>query len=73
MKIGNRDFELAEMRADQERDAGVRSVRDAVRQMGEIHCVDCEEPIERTRREAAPFARRCLGCQTSFEKRTRGH
>lgn len=73
MKIGNRDFELAELRAEQERDHGVRSVRNAIGQTGETECVDCGKPIDKARREAAPFARRCIGCQTIHERATRGH
>jgi DnaK suppressor protein len=35
-------------------------------------CDECEEPIEPGRLEAVPWARRCFGCATEFEKEHRG-
>ncbi|WP_346915386.1 TraR/DksA C4-type zinc finger protein [uncultured Roseibium sp.] len=34
---------------------------------GADECVDCGDPIPEARRLALPSARRCAGCQTSFE------
>lgn len=34
-------------------------------------CRDCDEPIEQKRREALPFAQRCLECQADQEEKAR--
>lgn len=41
---------------------------DQVAQAGSIHCEDCEAEIPEARRAAAPFATRCIHCQTKFER-----
>lgn len=66
--FGERDFELAQQRADQERDAGIRAAVAAPLTPGSSICIDCEEPMEAVRRLAMPSARRCIHCQTDFEK-----
>lgn len=71
MKASNADIERAERRVENERDAGIRRARQALRGMGTIHCVDCEEPIERERLEALPSAERCIDCQMQAERRRR--
>ena len=35
-------------------------------------CTECDEPIEERRLSAIPWARRCFGCATEFEKEHRG-
>lgn len=41
---------------------------EAVAQPGAIHCEDCGSEIPEERRAAAPFAIRCIHCQTRFER-----
>ena len=33
-----------------------------------IYCLDCNDEIPLKRRQAAPGCRRCIDCQTEFEK-----
>lgn len=68
MLAGNFAVELAEHRVAAERDASVRRIHLAVYDDGAPVCEDCGQPIPEERRRAAPFARRCIACQTAFEK-----
>lgn len=61
--------EAAVERATSERIAQV--CRD-VAQRGATHCDDCGVEIDLARQQAAPFAVRCVHCQTSAERRMRG-
>lgn len=36
---------------------------------GELHCVECGEPIPAARRRALPGARTCVGCQSALDRR----
>lgn len=68
--LGSFALELAAMRADQERDAGVaRSVAE-LRGEGAEDCIDCGDPIEAARKAAMPSARRCVSCQDRRERGT---
>ncbi len=69
--MGNAAFELADLRAEQEREAGVIQVQAAVSARGGFMCVDCPLPIDDERRRAAPFAARCIDCQRLYEKASR--
>lgn len=60
-------FELAAVRAEQERDAGIRSASAALSMPGTIDCVSCGEEIPEGRRSANPSATRCIECQTFLE------
>ncbi len=71
MKAGTFAIELAEYRAAQERDRGVEKVQDAVAALGTRDCVTCDAEIDVERRRAAPFATRCIDCQTKFERSRR--
>lgn len=81
MNIGNRAIELAEARAEAERDASIRRVQAAARGQavrpeggtpeGGIFVCDCGEPISDARRAAVPNARLCFDCATFFERRRR--
>lgn len=71
MKIGNFGHELADERAAQERATGIATASKAVSRIGGTYCLDCGEQISAARRLAAPFAVRCLTCQTRSEKRGR--
>lgn len=63
-----RQFELAELRTAQERDAAIAEAISQVSRTGSDDCVDCGEPIPVDRKIAAPFARRCLDCQMFHEE-----
>jgi phage/conjugal plasmid C-4 type zinc finger TraR family protein len=67
MNLSNAAFDLAAARAEQERDAGVADAGIALKQTGSTVCIACGEPISEERRLAAPFARRCIDCQTLHE------
>lgn len=71
MKVGNFAFELADLRAAQERDAGIAAAQAALRKLGSPVCVGCGEEIEPERRKAMPSARRCLDCQRRIELRSK--
>lgn len=66
--LGNRAFELAAQRAEQERDAGVARSIAQLSAPGAEDCVDCSEPIGEARRLALPSAKRCVHCQTRLER-----
>lgn len=66
--IGNRGFELAAMRAEQERMVGIAIAMAAVEGEGSDHCIDCGTDISPARREAMPSATRCVGCQYDCER-----
>ncbi|KQZ87275.1 molecular chaperone DnaK [Mesorhizobium sp. Root157] len=68
MKLGNFAHELADLRAHQEREAGIASARIALRRQGEIDCRSCGEEIDPARRRALPSADRCLDCQQRLER-----
>lgn len=68
MKISNLAFELADLRAEQERQAGIAKARHALRGAGEVNCIDCGEEIEATRRQVMPSAIRCIECQQQHER-----
>jgi phage/conjugal plasmid C-4 type zinc finger TraR family protein len=63
-----RFFELAELRAGEERNAGIATVAAMVARPGSDNCADCGEEIPTARKAAAPFARRCVDCQTFHEE-----
>lgn len=71
MKMGNAAFDLAELRSEQERDAGILSASTLVNRTGSQTCVDCTDLIEEARRKAAPFAERCIECQGIHELKAR--
>jgi phage/conjugal plasmid C-4 type zinc finger TraR family protein len=64
----NSALELAELRAEQERDAAICAAMQAVETRGSPVCVDCEGVIPTERRQAAPFATRCIDCQMFHEQ-----
>lgn len=68
MRSSNWDQELAELRVEQERDAGIARARKSLTAQGSLECVGCGEDIDQERREALPSARRCLECQTKLER-----
>lgn len=73
LKLGNFAYELADLRAEQEREAAIRSARAALAQEGSLICVSCHDEIEAERRAALPSAKRCLSCQQRLERFRRRH
>lgn len=71
MKMGNSAFELAEHRAEQEREAGIGRATAALRVEGKFYCVACGDEIDPARRKAFPAARRCIDCQERIERKRR--
>lgn len=63
------DLEFADRMATAERDAGAARAAAQLAGPGRVTCADCGEPIEAARRRAAPFATRCIDCQTQSERR----
>ncbi|CDN54742.1 Hypothetical protein RG1141_CH24040 [Neorhizobium galegae bv. officinalis bv. officinalis str. HAMBI 1141] len=61
-------FYLADLRSSQERDAAIASASASVSREGTDACIECSGPIPAERRSAAPFARRCVDCQTFHEE-----
>lgn len=51
-----------------ERETLIARSADQIAQPGTIHCEDCGCEIPEARRAAAPFATRCIHCQTRFER-----
>ncbi|MAZ84137.1 MAG: molecular chaperone DnaK [Hoeflea sp.] len=71
MNLGNSAFDLAELRAEQEREAAIRAAGLAVSRPGSPDCVECGDPIGNERRAAAPFATRCVSCAERQERNRR--
>lgn len=71
MRMGNFSFDLAEQRAEQEREAGIARAKAALRTEGKFYCVACGEEIDAGRRKAFPAARRCIECQRRLERQRR--
>jgi len=50
--------------------AAVERVQSEVRHPAQsTECIDCGEPIPQARRQAAPWAKRCVYCQELTERR----
>ncbi|WP_048648964.1 TraR/DksA C4-type zinc finger protein [Nitratireductor soli] len=62
MKTGNLAFELADLRAEQERQAGILRAQAALEGPGSSACRQCGAAIEARRREALPSAITCVAC-----------
>lgn len=60
--------DLAENRIDAEREKLGALLRARVAPSGVTECEDCGETIPPARLAAAPFATRCIFCQTKFEQ-----
>lgn len=68
MSVGNWGHELAELRAENEREAGIAAARHSLKRQGLLICKVCENEIEAERRAAMPSAWRCIGCQEEHEQ-----
>lgn len=64
-------IERGEALVEAERVASIARSTALMTRPGTTHCEDCGEETDAERRKAAPFARRCLDCQTIFERKTR--
>lgn len=61
-------LELAQLRADQERDATISAAMANMRCSGSDDCADCGCTIPAARRAAYPAATRCVACQEQLER-----
>lgn len=71
MTVGNWGHEMALLRAEKERDAGIAAARNSLKLQGLLHCKSCKCEIEPERRAVLPSAIRCIECQSEFEHRKR--
>jgi phage/conjugal plasmid C-4 type zinc finger TraR family protein len=62
------DLVAAERAVEQQTAARVAQVQGAVSGQGSDDCNDCGDPIDAARRQAAPFAVRCVRCQAAVER-----
>lgn len=69
--MDERDIENSEARVELERNCAAARVSAAVSEIGSSECMNCGELIEAARREAAPFAKRCIECQRATERKDR--
>ena len=60
-------IEQAEARVARERDLKLEQATRLVAGFGRTDCKDCGCAIPEERRNAAPFAERCIECQQAFE------
>lgn len=63
------DLIAAERKVELATAARVSQVRGALAGSGSEDCRDCGAPIDVARRQAAPFAVRCVHCQMVAERR----
>lgn len=49
-------------------DNQIRKITQAHIATDDIDCIDCGEPIGDKRKQAVPWAVRCVGCQWQFER-----
>jgi RNA polymerase-binding transcription factor DksA len=71
VSLQNRDYDLADMRAEEERAVGILRAQEAVRRQGEIFCKGCKSEIDPERRAALPSADRCIDCAKRRERSKR--
>lgn len=68
MRLGNRDFDLADQMAEAERSSAIFAAQRALSGAGALDCIDCGLEIPEARRKATPSAKRCIVCQTCVER-----
>ena len=66
--MNERDFDLASALEASERQAAIAGVQRSLERAGCQECEGCGELIPPERRQAAPFATRCLPCQAGHEQ-----
>ena len=69
--MDERWFEHAERLAASERADAIAAAQRAIQGMGQDECDGCGELIPPERRRAAPFATRCISCQSAVELQAR--
>lgn len=69
--MSERDLERSEARVELEREQSAKAARSAIARSGNAECADCGEVISEARRQAAPFAQRCIDCQRAREREAR--
>jgi phage/conjugal plasmid C-4 type zinc finger TraR family protein len=65
--LNEKEFEMANELAERDRADAIEFASRAVSAQGSVDCEDCDDLIPPERRLAAPFATRCVGCQTAHE------
>lgn len=71
--MDERDFDRAEAITAAERDSAAARAARAVQAIGQSECEDCGATLSPERIVAAPFATRCIACQTAFERRRKAY
>lgn len=71
--MDERYLEMAEALAANDRADALASVQRSMQGAGQEECEGCGELIPPDRRHAAPFATRCLSCQTAVELQRRAY
>lgn len=71
--MDERRHEMAEAAAASERADAISACQRTVQGMGQDECESCGELIPPERRQAAPFAVRCISCQQAIEMISRAH
>ncbi|NLS00196.1 TraR/DksA family transcriptional regulator [Rhizobium sp. P38BS-XIX] len=66
--MSERDFELADRRSEQEREAQIAAASRALQAAGTTECRGCGCSIALARLRVHPSASRCAECQTDFER-----
>lgn len=61
-------FDAAQALEEMDREGAVEAARRPLSAHGLMTCEDCGAEIPAARRQALPSARRCVRCQTSFER-----
>ena len=61
-------LEAASNRLLAETHGRIEAAHKALSATGTERCIDCGDVISHARRSAAPFARRCTGCQCAIER-----
>ena len=61
-------FEHADRITQAARDAAVERARRQSQAAGQAECDDCGDEIPADRRQACPWAIRCIHCQSAFER-----
>lgn len=71
--MDERFLDWAEQQAAAERADAITACQRATHGVGQDECDGCGELIPPDRRQAAPFATRCLSCQAAIELQRRAY